>query len=315
MTNVEQRLRETFRNKVAGTAPSPVTAPRGLRARVRRRQARNASIALLLAAAITVGAAVGARTLRTSSDGRPATGPTVIPPADDREAVLASGTFRERHWALLVRHGPEGWCIEVREPRGQGGGCGFGVPPRDVGYSSSSGRGLPTFVDGPISDRVASVRLRLTDGRTLDAQILESPARIGAPFDVYLLVVTRSVSVRQVVALDAEGRIIDRITVPEAPDPDDTRGGLSRDHLGAIVDIHENVWAHLHPSEFDSDPAASPGATRVPVETIRFTAGLRLDDVWSPVREWWARRPPPEASDRAFYGWWSTYPFAETEGQ
>jgi hypothetical protein len=102
-------------------------------------------------------------------------------------------------------------------------------------------------------------------------------------------------------ALDAEGNRLAQQGVYA------TRG------LFGLEDAYGNFVGYIPAQPPLWEEWAEPGtpATMERIESIRHAATFPLRNVWPEIRDWWERRPPPEAPADAFLDWWASYPVTQ----
>jgi len=107
---------------------------------------------------------------RMADEGAP-TGVAEVEP----ETVVASGRSGELDWQIIQSQGgPNGRCWRLEAGSAPlPDHCGFGVPGRAVGVEVE--KTTPhALVWGPVASEVASVQVKLGDGRTIDARVIPS---------------------------------------------------------------------------------------------------------------------------------------------
>lgn len=150
-----------------------------------------------------------------------ALGQTVWGPPDDvtGEPVLsgtavkvASGSNFGLTWSLYAQQSDVGVCLDLQhsgyEMNGGGGGCGFNVPGENViGVVETKFSG-GSFIYGPVTTAVSTVKLLLSDDTTIvlqDAAIYTSP---NSDVAYYLKGVASTAVLVQATALDADGNVL-----------------------------------------------------------------------------------------------------------
>lgn len=145
-------------------------------------------------------------------DGSDPTGPRV---------AVASGGTEDSTWELIVYRSQAGLCVDVvTTGRGSGGGCSHeGLSGRallgGLGGTRRPDGGIAQFVSGPARKDVAQVRVTFETG----APLLVPPVGADAGFRVnfYATEIPECRSVTAIVALDAAGRELDRLTFGPRP--------------------------------------------------------------------------------------------------
>jgi hypothetical protein len=148
--------------------------------------------------------------------------------------LRASGTFEGYVWEFRgdILNGEAHTSVYFRDSFGTGaGGGGIGALPLQktgwkttghigtVGWSrgESASRGkpsTPSFLSGVVSDAVARIEISLTDGTVANPTILDS----GEPaVRFFVLTVTGGLGWREIIALDAAGQPLERMSKDSWP--------------------------------------------------------------------------------------------------
>jgi|SRR5215211_3620422 len=230
---LEERLRDGL-DALADTV-QPVTpddAWLGVEVRAQRRQRRRARRPALVAFAVVtlvMGAVAGSAwwiTRKDAADQRPAKQPTpsTVPACRDsgslpcdpgdqnlqltQKVVVAEGEHNGLGWQLLAFHSTRGLCLHFRVNPNEGGGCGFGVPPRPISVGLARGAGFGAWSQGVVRKDVALVRLELSNGDTIEATPVGAEAGFEANF--FIAIVPEDVDALRGIALADDGRELGR---------------------------------------------------------------------------------------------------------
>jgi hypothetical protein len=93
--------------------------------------------------------------------------------------------------------------------------------PPPLAYLASSGRGQHWIVGAAVPS--ASIRVELADGRLLHAVPFTAPPGLRARIDFFMALVPCDATPRAITALDARGRTLGRITIPDLSLPGSRR--------------------------------------------------------------------------------------------
>jgi hypothetical protein len=156
--------------------------------------------------------------------------PAPVPAAPD--VVIASGEAGA-DWTIVATTSDQGLCLGLVV---RGGGLSAGCGPTDVrgdpwgagdaghwigafGVGGGDAALNRTFAFGPLAEEVASVELILTNGEKVQAQVVERPKGLAAPFNFYWAAWPCGSSrcsdavgplVKMAVARDSTGRVLER---------------------------------------------------------------------------------------------------------
>jgi hypothetical protein len=127
--------------------------------------------------------------------------------------VVASGVAGSP-WKIVATRTDQGLCLFLLTGAATGfGGCGArDIPPHAIGALGFGTKepGLDRIFEfGPLAPEVSSVELRLRDGRTLHARVVESSKEPGAPEKFYWASWNGS-QIAVAIARDADGHAIER---------------------------------------------------------------------------------------------------------
>ena len=141
--------------------------------------------------------------------------------------VIASGTEAGRPWSLRGRIGARGVTTFWQTSTGGGGGGGGALPFADmgwkklrhfgsVGWGEHQGQGDPRMlrIDGVVSKQTAAIEVRLADGTSLSAQIIDT----GDPRASFFVAVwSAPVRWEVMIARDAAGAELETYRQPPTP--------------------------------------------------------------------------------------------------
>jgi hypothetical protein len=133
------------------------------------------------------------------------------PQTEGATEIVASGLWHDSTWLLRARNTDRGLCLDlaIAGAKSSGGGCGFSVPERrPIAWAA---RRIPalnsSFFFGPVSETVAAVSIRLSDGQVIETrEIVTNPAFAQVGF--YWMGAEGLVLPNSIRALDAAGGII-----------------------------------------------------------------------------------------------------------
>lgn len=148
--------------------------------------------------------------------------PDTISPVDpgdgnrqlERATVVAEGEVEGMRWELLAYPSDSGLCVDLRFWRTAGGGCGHEIGAQGaVSVGTTNIRGF-RFAHGPTRRDVATVRLELSNGDTLEVRTTNTGS-----FDVnfYATSLPSDGVVRTVVALDEQGGVLQEFSGADLP--------------------------------------------------------------------------------------------------
>jgi hypothetical protein len=161
-----------------------------------------------------------------------------------------------------------------------------------------NGPGFPAVVvSGFVSKDVDRVVFDFDAGGQIEGTVYPSLKEMNASFDVFVIVIPEERPARGLVmALDADGEVLDRDGVYESYE--------ARDAFG-------NVVGYIPLEDVDRELTWAPPGSAATIHDIRETAERPLTSVWPTVSSWWQDRPPAEAPDDALLDWWAAYPVTD----
>jgi hypothetical protein len=141
--------------------------------------------------------------------------------------VVGRGLTSKARWTLLARRGRSGgFCLglQAEAPSGRGfgpsgEGCGGALRGEPLSLGLFYGRHRGTFGFGMAAPEVARVEARFGEGEPIEARLLPSPSVLGFAGRFWVAPFAGACSVLSVEAIDAQGRSLGRVEVPEAPPP------------------------------------------------------------------------------------------------
>ena len=342
MRDLEGDLRELLDKRAEDTASGSVGGlPRGVAARVRRRQALTTVLSGVALVAIVALLVLGTRAIPKpemiaqpqGAEGRSFT--VFDPPIHVAEGQfrLASGVASGESWNLLAHRAKREQgrtSLEVMADFSLGpvGAGNFTVPEERDLETTTAWVGTSKkdqIIFGAVLQEAADIHLESEDGRTIRGVVISLPKSLLPTFDVVVIQVSGRVS-GDIVITDKEGEEIVREPYLPAPPPPPIPTLLPTppilpgeplplfDHFGNTLGFVPWEQAFGEPSgppgAEDRFPWKEPGlqVPEVTIEEIRGTAQVSLIRVWTAVRSWWDSRPKPASPDSAFLRWWASYP-------
>ena len=92
--------------------------------------------------------------------------------------------------------------------------------------------------------------------------------------------------------------------------PVDANLGLALGKTSYLEDASGHVWAGMSEEDAIALRHATPGEGGRTADYLRIVATTQVPYIAPEAWGWWASRPPTDASDAAFLGWWEAYPSA-----
>ena len=159
---------------------------------------------------------VAPRVTTSTAAPRPTTPPTTAR-GGPAEAVVDSGSTPAGRWQLVAETGPRTGvvCAVLRGPFQSGGGVCNESSEQDFNgdetlrYSAAAGDG--SFVIGVSRPNVATVRMEIRDGATVERATVAAPFTTAARF--VALQRPAGATIRSLTALDSGGNVLTRITI------------------------------------------------------------------------------------------------------
>ena len=129
------------------------------------------------------------------------------------DVTVWSGGQRHVAWSLVATDGESGsFCLTMRKKgRLDASECGsiFGGPAHGVTYLAHFGRPGPNYIVGPVVARARRIVVSLSDGTELVIPTIAPPRGLVPSIRFYVrLMPCRSVQVRRIVGINANGRTV-----------------------------------------------------------------------------------------------------------
>ncbi len=131
---------------------------------------------------------------------------------------LASGSGKQGGWRVVASWGPGGYCVKRLGRRGEGGACGLAAPgtiDQSISWRVFRDRKPYTLVAGPAPPEAQRVVVEPEHGRKIESSGLTTILRMR----FYVVEVPDVQRIEAITAVDARGRVVDRLDHAPLPPP------------------------------------------------------------------------------------------------